>query len=81
MNCILKISAIMRSRRQKKAIKAVCIAYNIQFPYVHDLAALVTVLMNHNISVPDSVLESAKLTRFAIATRYPYLLLPVSETE
>ena len=65
----------------EKAIKAVCIAYNIQFPYVHDLAALVTVLLNHNISVPDSVLESAKLTRFAIATRYPYLLLPVSETE
>ncbi|MCX6690421.1 MAG: hypothetical protein NTZ39_12145, partial [Methanoregula sp.] len=48
-----------------------CIANNINFPYVHDLAALITVLLTHNISVPDSVLESAKLTRFAINDSMP----------
>ncbi|MDD5141906.1 HEPN domain-containing protein [Methanoregula sp.] len=61
----------------EKAIKAVCISYDIPYPYVHDLAALVTILMNHGIVVPDRVKESAKLTRFAVATRYPRIHPPV----
>lgn len=65
----------------EKAIKAVCIAHNIRYPLVHDLAALVTLLMNNAIPVPDNVRESAKLTRFAIATRYPQILSPVSDEE
>lgn len=58
-----------------------CVLYRIPFPYIHDLAALITILINNNISVPDPVKESAKLTRFAIATRYPHILSPVSEDE
>ena len=65
----------------EKAIKAVCIFHHIPYPYVHDLATLVTVLMQNGISVPEQVKESAKLTRFAIATRYPHLLSSVSERE
>lgn len=65
----------------EKAIKAVFILYHIPFPYIHDMAALVTLLLNNNIRVPETVKESAKLTRFAIATRYPTILAPVSEQE
>lgn len=62
----------MHSRQQKKTIKAVFVHHRIPYPYVHDLAALVTILMENCVVVPDSVKESAKLTRFAIVTRYPH---------
>jgi HEPN domain-containing protein len=65
----------------EKAIKAVFVYHQISYPYVHDLAALITILLNNEINVPDIIKESAKLTRFAVATRYPYIITPVSERE
>lgn len=65
----------------EKALKAVCILHHIEYPYVHDLAALITILMKSGIPVPDSVKEAAKLTRFAITTRYPHFLSPIQEPE
>jgi HEPN domain-containing protein len=65
----------------EKAIKAVFIYHQIPYPYIHDLAALVTILLKNGINVPDTIKESAKLTRFAIATRYPQIIAPVSERE
>jgi len=65
----------------EKAIKAVFVYHQIPYPYIHDLAALVTILIKKGIIVPDTIQESAKLTRFAIATRYPQILAPVSERE
>jgi len=65
----------------EKAIKAVFVYHQISYPYIHDLAALVTLLIKNGIVVPDTVKESAKLTRFAITTRYPRILAPVSEQE
>ncbi len=65
----------------EKAIKAVFVYHQITYPYIHDLAALVTLLIKNGIIVPDTVKESAKLTRFAITTRYPRILAPVSEQE
>lgn len=65
----------------EKALKAVCIVHHIGYPYIHDLAALITILMKNGVAVPDPVKESAKLTRFAIATRYPHFLPPIQEQE
>jgi HEPN domain-containing protein len=65
----------------EKAIKAVFVYHQIPYPYIHDLAALITILIKNGIIVPDTIKESAKLTRFAIATRYPQFLGPVSELE
>lgn len=65
----------------EKAIKAVFVYHRIPYPYIHDLAALVTLLLRNGIIIPDTVKESAKLTRFAIATRYPHVIAPVSERE
>ncbi|MFA7072836.1 MAG: HEPN domain-containing protein, partial [Methanoculleus sp.] len=45
------------------------------------LAALVTIIMGNGVWVPDNVKEAAKLTRFAITTRYPHFLSPVKEEE
>jgi HEPN domain-containing protein len=65
----------------EKAIKAVFVFHQIPYPYIHDLAALVTLLIKNGIIVPDTIKESAKLTRFAIATRYPQIHAPVSDRE
>ena len=65
----------------EKAIKAVWILHHIAYPYVDDLAALVTIIMKNGVRVPDHVKEAAKLTRFAITTRYPHFLSPVKEEE
>ena len=65
----------------EKAIKAVCIHNNIPYPYIHDLAALITILIQNGITVPQEIQESAKLTRYAIMTRYPHPRSVVNEEE
>lgn len=65
----------------EKAFKAVFIHNQIPYPLVHDLAALITLLIDNRIDVPDDVRQSARLTRFAVATRYPSILAPVNEEE
>ena len=64
----------------EKAVKAVCISRGIEFPYVHDLAELTT-LLEERIRVPADVQQAARLTRYAIVTRYPGLSDPVTEYE
>lgn len=65
----------------EKAIKAVLIDAGVAFPYVHDLAALLTVLEESGAPVPDEVKEAGRLTRFAVETRYPGLVEPVTDEE
>ena len=55
----------------EKAVKAVLIHLGIRFPYVHDLAALLALVEERRQSVPPHVKEAARLTRFAVETRYP----------
>jgi HEPN domain-containing protein len=62
----------------EKAIKALLLARNIAFPFVHDLAQLVTVLQQSGQEVPAPVAEAARLTRFAVETRYPSLVEAVT---
>ncbi|MEW6298518.1 MAG: HEPN domain-containing protein [Thermodesulfobacteriota bacterium] len=65
----------------EKAIKAVLIQRNIQFPYVHDLMALLTLIEETGESLPESVRQAGRLTRFAVATRYPGLEEAVTREE
>ena len=55
----------------EKAIKAVMIKRGVDFPYVHDLARLLTLLKEADESIPDVVGQARKLSRFATVTRYP----------
>ena len=64
----------------EKAIKAVLIRRNIQFPYVHDLMALLA-LIEEGESLPEPVKQAGRLTRFAVVTRYPGLEEPVTREE
>ena len=63
----------------EKAIKAVLIACDIEFPYVHDLDQLLTVLASTGQRVPDEIQRAGKLTPYAAAARYPGMEQPLSE--
>ena len=63
----------------EKALKAMLIAAGVAFPYVHDLARLLTVLEKAGTQIPDAIRGVESLTRYAVITRYPGLAEPVTE--
>jgi HEPN domain-containing protein len=65
----------------EKAIKAVLLHLGVQFPYVHDLTALLGLIEERGEVIPAEVKQAGRLTRFAVATRYPGLTEPVTEEE
>jgi HEPN domain-containing protein len=65
----------------EKAIKALLIQRQVEFPYVHDIAELLTVLEQTGQEIPQSVRQAERLTRFAVFTRYPGIASPISQEE
>ena len=65
----------------EKAIKAVMIERGIEFPYVHDLNRLASILERDGNTIPEGVRRSGVLTKYAMMTRYPGAMEPVSEEE
>lgn len=65
----------------EKAIKAVLIRRGVEFPYVHDLAQLLSLLEDEGVTVPPEVRKAAELTPFAVITRYPGTVRPITEQE
>lgn len=63
----------------EKAIKAVLIKRGIAFPYVHDLARLLTLLEEAGQEIPERIRRAESLTRYAVVTRYPGLAEAVTE--
>ncbi len=57
------------------------IACNIEFPYVHDLARLLSLLKEGEESIPATISRASLLTKYATITRYPGEIRPVSEAE
>jgi HEPN domain-containing protein len=65
----------------EKAIKALLIRHRVQFPYVHDLAALLTRLEKATGDLPERIRQVERLTQFAVEARYPGTAPPVREKE
>ena len=65
----------------EKAVKALLLARGVDFPYVHDIGLLLTLLQDAGEQVPEAVRQAEKLNPFATATRYPSIAQPVSEQE
>ena len=63
----------------EKDIKALLIRRGISFPYVHDIAHLLTLLDQAGVQIPAEIRDAEQLTRFAVVTRYPGLAEPVTE--
>jgi len=65
----------------EKAIKAVMLHKGVRFPYVHDLANLLTELERGGFAVPESVKACASITPYAFQTRYPGDYEPAKEAD
>lgn len=65
----------------EKALKALLVQRNVPFPYVHDLATLLTLIGQSDEEIPPAVRQAGRLTRFAIAARYPGVAEAVTESE
>ena len=65
----------------EKAIKAVMIRRAIEFPYVHDLGRLLSMLEIVDEPIPEEVQQAATLTKYAWEGRYPGVMEPVSEQD
>ena len=65
----------------EKAVKAVMIRRRIEFPYVHDLRRLLSMLDRAGETIPETVRRAVDLTDFATITRYPGMGQPVTEQQ
>ena len=65
----------------EKAIKSVLIHRGVTFPYIHDLAQLLTILEQEGGRISASVRQAERLTRFAVEARYPGVSSPPTKKE
>jgi len=65
----------------EKAIKALLIHYQVDFPYIHDIAELLTLLEANGEEIPATVKTAERLTRFAVFTRYPGMASVIRQEE
>lgn len=65
----------------EKAIKALLIQRHVEFPYVHDIAELLTVLEQAGQKLSHLIRQAERLTRFAVFTRYPGIAPPIGPEE
>jgi len=65
----------------EKAVKALLIHRSVEFPFVHDLARLLTLLEHNGLEIPEQIKAAGALTPYAAITRYPTLFEPVTEEQ
>ena len=65
----------------EKALKSLLLHVVGDFPYVHDLAVLVSRLQAASQAIPPQVQDAVRLTRYAVAGRYPGFDEPVTAEE
>jgi HEPN domain-containing protein len=65
----------------EKALKAVILTHAPSCPYVHDLDLLLERLGELGVDIPPLVEAASVLTRYAVETRYPSPMDPVSPEE
>jgi HEPN domain-containing protein len=65
----------------EKAIKALLIKLDVNFPYVHDLAELLTSVEKVGQEVPELIRQAERLSKFAVFTRYPGIGPSIKEKE
>ena len=70
----------MPSRRRRRRSRPSS-SRGVDFPLVHDLARLLTLLGQSGETIPQAIADATDLTRFAVATRYPSVAEPVTTEE
>jgi HEPN domain-containing protein len=65
----------------EKALKAICIHLELDFPKAHSLTILMGIIKSGGVPIPDAVREAAILTQYAVRTRYPGAIEPIGLEE
>ncbi len=65
----------------EKALKALCVFLNIQFPQTHDIGYLIDQIRETGTEIPDGINSARILTTYAVASRYPSENPPATEEE
>lgn len=65
----------------EKALKAVLLYKNIEFPKTHDLSKLIKLIKDNGIFITETVFDATKLIKYAVTTRYPEDFEPVTKDE
>ena len=65
----------------EKALKAVCLHEEVEFPFTHDVRYLLRLLVDEGVAVPRRLRAASVLTDYAVATRYPSAAEPVTEED
>ena len=65
----------------EKAVKAVMILRDIEFPYTHDLSVLLNLLESSGEKVSERIRRAEELTEYATVLRYPVDYKEVSEED
>jgi len=65
----------------EKAIKSLLIKYGIDFPFTHDIAKLITLLLKTELDIPEFVEQAVGLTPYATFARYPNSDTPVTDDD
>jgi len=65
----------------EKAIKALLISINKEFPPTHSIARLLEVFSETSAEIPDDIQKAIDLTDYAVKTRYPGESEPVTKEE
>ena len=55
----------------EKGLKAVLLHRKIEFPFVHDIEALLEIMTQSGLVVPPDVADAGALTPYAVEARYP----------
>jgi len=55
----------------EKAIKAVLLSRQIDFPFTHDIEQLIEIAEQHKVDLTSDVRNAGTLTPYAVETRYP----------
>ena len=77
----LNLVAFHAQQASEKALKALLVASQVDFPRTHDLEDLLTLLQQSGRHWPAGLEKVKELTPLAVQTRYPGFDDPVSEAE
>ncbi|HEY9593093.1 MAG TPA: HEPN domain-containing protein [Spirochaetia bacterium] len=65
----------------EKALKALCVLLNIQFPRTHDIGYLIDQIRETGMEIPEDINSARILTTYAVTSRYPSENPPATKDE
>jgi len=65
----------------EKAIKAVLLSHNLDFPLTHDVDHLLEIAENGGLLLSEGIQESGLLTPYAVESRYPGYWFEITEDD